>query len=60
MVDTSKNHKQWFKHIKRLIDSPALVEDLGEKLHETVFPRYSLEFVTKGRAEWYRELIRKS
>ena len=60
LVDTTKNHKQWFKHIKRLIDSPALVEDLGEKLHETVFPKYSLEFVTKGRAEWYRELIRKS
>ena len=60
LVDTTKNHKQWYKHVKRLIDNPALVEDLGEKLHETVFPKYSLEFVTRNRAEWYRELIRKS
>ena len=60
MVPKVKNHKLWFQHLKRLVDSPALVEDLGEKLYETVFPQYTLETVTTKRAEWYRELIRKS
>jgi glycosyltransferase involved in cell wall biosynthesis len=60
MVPKSKNHKLWYQHIKRLIDNPNMVQDLGEKLHETVFPKYTLETVTKKRAEWYRELIRKS
>ena len=60
MVPKVKNHKLWFQHLKRLVDSPALVEDLGERLYETVFPQYTLETVTTKRAEWYRELIRKS
>ena len=60
MVPKVKNHKLWFQHLKRLVDNPALVEDLGERLYETVFPQYTLETVTTKRAEWYRELIRKS
>ena len=60
LVPKIKNHKMWYQHLKRLIDSPALVEDLGERLYETVFPKYALKTVTQERAEWYRELIRKS
>ena len=60
MVPKSKNHKMWYQHIKRLLDNPNMVQDLGEKLHETVFPQYTLETVTRKRAEWYREIIRKS
>ena len=60
MVPKVKNHKMWFQHLKRLIDSPALVEDLGEKLYETVFPQYTLKTVTTKRKQFYEELIRKS
>tara|TARA_B100001094_G_scaffold58842_1_gene54337 strand:- start:25635 stop:26870 length:1236 start_codon:yes stop_codon:yes gene_type:complete len=60
LVDTHKNHKQWFQHVKRLIDNPSLVEDLGEKLHESMAPYYNLKTVTEKRADWYKELIRKS
>jgi len=60
MVPRSKNHKMWYQHVKRLLDNPNMVQDLGEKLHETVFPQYTLETVTRNRAEWYREIIRKS
>jgi len=60
LVDSHKNHKQWFQHVKRLIDNPNLVEDLGERLHETIAPHYNLKTVTEKRAEWYKELIRKS
>jgi len=60
MVDTTKNHKQWYKHIRRLIDNPELVKDLGQKLYETVYPKYALKTVTETRVEFYRELIKKS
>ncbi len=60
LVDTSKNHKDWYRSIKRLIENPSLIEDLGEKLYETVSPLYHIDVVTKNRAEIYRELIRKS
>ena len=60
LVDTSKNHKLWHRYTKYLIDNPNAVIDLGEKLHETVYPKYSLKNITETRAEFYRELIRKS
>ena len=60
LVPKTKNHKMWFQHVKRLINNPSLVEDLGEKLHETIFPQYTLKTVTEKRAEFYRELIRTS
>ena len=46
--------------IKRLIDNPSFAEDLGERLYETVYPRYTLKTVTTERAQWYRELITKA
>ena len=60
LISSSKNHKQWFKYTKYLVDNPNVIEDLGNKLHETIFPQYSLKTLTDMRAEFYRELIRKS
>ena len=60
LVDSHKNHKQWYKYTKKLLDNPSLAEDLGEKLYETVAPKYHIDVVTEYRAEVYRELIRKS
>jgi len=60
LVDTTKNHKLWYKYTKYLIDNPNAVTDLGEKLYETVYPKYSLKKITETRAEFYRELIKKS
>jgi glycosyltransferase involved in cell wall biosynthesis len=42
LVDPNKNHKQWGQHMKRLIDNPNLIEDLGNKLYETVKDKFSL------------------
>lgn len=58
LVSPSKNHKDWGKHMVRLIKNPNLVEDLGEKLYETVKDTYSLKNVTKDRAEWLKSLIK--
>jgi hypothetical protein len=59
LVDTSKNHKNWYKAVKRLIDNPNMITDLGERLYEDV-QKYHIDAVTETRAEIYRELIRKS
>jgi hypothetical protein len=54
LVDSSKNHKLWFKYIKLLVDNPNFVTDLSLKLHEDITPKYNIEKVTKDRAEFYR------
>jgi glycosyltransferase involved in cell wall biosynthesis len=59
LVDPSKNHKQWQKYVKKLIDNPQMVKDLGEKLYETVKDKYNLNNVTKTRGEIYLNLLNK-
>ena len=59
LIPKTKNHKAWFQYVKKLIDNPSLVEDLGEKLYETVYPKYTLKAVTEKRAEFYRYIINK-
>ena len=59
LVPKVKNHKLWFQYLKKLVDNPSLVEDLGEKLYETVYPKYTLKTVTEKRAQFYRYIINK-
>lgn len=56
LVDSNKNHKQWTQHIKRFIENPNMIEDLGMKLHETVIDKYSLKTVSKHRYEFFNNL----
>jgi len=56
LVDPVKNHKQWTKHMKLLINNPNLIEDLGEKLYETVKDKYSLKKVCEDRAQFLKSI----
>lgn len=58
LVDTKKNHKDWVKYAKMLIDNPQMAKDLGEKLYETVKDKYNLNNVTKTRCEYYKNLLK--
>ena len=58
LVDTSKNHKQWVKYAKKLLDNPEMVKDLGEKLYNTVKDKYNLNNVTKTRSSIYESLFK--
>lgn len=60
LVSPRKNHKEWAKHMKRLIESPAMIEDLGNRLYETVKDKYSLKNVSKNRVEFLKSLVDKS
>ncbi len=57
LVLPSKNHKQWAQHMKRLIENPILVEDLRNKLNETVRDTYSLKTVTEQRIQFFKTII---
>ena len=58
LVDENRNHSDWAKFIKKLVDNPNMVKDMGERLYETVKDTYDLNVVTKNRAEFYKSLIK--
>ena len=58
LVDEARNHSDWAKYIKKLVDNPNMITDLGERLYETVSQRYDLNIVTKTRSEFYKSLIK--
>jgi hypothetical protein len=57
LVDEQRNHSDWFKYVKKLVDNPNMAFDMGQRLYETVKDTYDLNQVTKTRAEWYKTLI---
>lgn len=58
LVDEARNHSDWAKYMKKLIDNPNFAYDLGQRLYETVKDTYDLNNVTKTRAELYKSLIK--
>jgi glycosyltransferase involved in cell wall biosynthesis len=58
LVDESRNHSDWAKYMKKLIENPNWAYDLGQRLYETVKDRYDLNKVTKDRAELYKTLVK--
>jgi len=58
LVGTKKNHKDWAKHMKRLVESPNMIEDLGNRLYETVKDTYSLKKVCQDRVEFFKSIIK--
>ena len=58
LVDEHKNHSDWSKYMKKLIDNPNFAYDLGQRLYETVKDTYDLNKVTKDRAELYKTLLK--
>lgn len=57
LIDTNKNHKDWFKNIKKLIENPDLIKTLGNNLFNSVKDIYSMEKVTSDRRELYHKLV---
>ena len=58
LVSEYKNHSDWAKYVKKLVDNPNMIADLGERLYETVKDKYDLNNVTKERAEFYKSLVK--
>lgn len=58
LVDKNKNHSDWAKFVKKLVDNPNMIVDMGERLYETVKDRYDLNKVTIDRKEFYLSIIK--
>ena len=58
LVKEERNHSDWAKNIKFLVNNPNLIVDLGERLYESVKDKYDLRNVTRDRAQWYKTLIK--
>jgi len=58
LVNENRNHSDWAKFIKKLVNNPNLITDMGERLYETVKDKYDLNVVTKQRAEFYKSIIK--
>jgi glycosyltransferase involved in cell wall biosynthesis len=58
LVDEARNHSDWSKYMKKLIDNPNFAYDLGQKLYETVKDTYYLNNISKDRAELYKSLVK--
>ena len=59
LVDPMKSHKDWERYIKKLVYNPELIKKLQDNLYNFVKDRYDINVVTKNRAEWYKEIIKK-
>jgi glycosyltransferase involved in cell wall biosynthesis len=57
LVEERRNHADWAKYIKKLVDNPNMIQDMGERLYETVKDAYDLNNVTKSRAEFYKSIL---
>jgi glycosyltransferase involved in cell wall biosynthesis len=58
LVDENRNHSDWSKYVKKLVQNPNMITDMGERLYETVSARYDLNIVTKNRKELYFSLLK--
>jgi glycosyltransferase involved in cell wall biosynthesis len=57
IVDPRKEHKNWMKYVKQLVESEQMRIDMGENLYQYVFKNFNLDDTTKIRAEIYRNLL---
>ena len=57
LVSENNNHSDWAKNIKKLVDNPNMIEDLGNQLYETVKDKYSLVTVSIERSQFYKSII---
>jgi len=58
LVERTKNHKDWYRNVKRLIQNPELVTTLQNRLHETVKDLYNIDEITKQRRDLYKKLLK--
>ena len=59
LIDEAKNHKDWKKAIVKLVKEPELLLQIKENLKKDICEKYDLRNVTKERAEFYKNIVKK-
>lgn len=50
----------WFKYMKKCIQNPDMVKEMGESAYDVVYNNYHLDVITKKRADFYKEIAIKN
>lgn len=58
LVQSDKNHKQWFEYIKKIVNNPEMITEMGENLYNTVKDQYSSVEAAKKRYDFYCEIVK--
>jgi glycosyltransferase involved in cell wall biosynthesis len=58
LIDSTKNHKDWYEAIKKLIKNPEMIKTLQDNLYNTVKDTYSAEKVAEQRRNLYISLLK--
>jgi len=59
LVESAKNHKQWYQYLKKLIQNPEQIKLLSDNLHKTISQTYSLKKISEDRRNFYQSLVKK-
>jgi len=54
------DHKDWYKHMKRVIQDPEYREELANNLHEFVKDKYHIDNVTADRVNFYKHILEEA
>lgn len=57
LIPTVKNNKQWYSHLKKLVNNPELITKLGENLYNSVNGTYDMKSVCEKRRDLYKKLV---
>jgi len=52
--------KDWYKHMKRVIQDPEYRDELANNLHEFVKDKYHIDNVTADRVDFYKDILEKA
>ena len=57
LVSSNKNRKNWAKYINMLVENEELRNRIASNLHDTIMSKYTLEKVSKKRANDYINIV---
>ena len=60
LVDSNRNHSDWYKAIKRLINNPEVIDIMKNNLSNLVKSTYSVDAVNETRKNLYLSLLEKN
>ena len=59
LIDNKGKDKNWAKAIEKIVKNPEYIETLRMNLHNSIKDKYNLSNVTKERAEFYKDIVKK-
>ena len=57
LIDSKKNHKDWYQALKFLYKNPEMVDIMSNNLFKLVNEKYHIDVVTKQRSEFYSSIV---